>query len=179
MFTVQEVASCAKNGVFLAPTCGSKGPCLEGELGIHYEGWLPPTFYLHYGCPRWVSAVLHGSLIVEVPSDNLDIPPHIFLRLRLASLIFPECQIFLILLMEGLGSQKLSDFKILTIPWVSWCIHPVLGRMLSMWRTQQVLVISLGFLFFYISLLTFSFLAPSVPSPFVLSKTMYHVLGTF
>lgn len=156
MFTVQEVALCAKNRVFLAPTCGSKGPCLEGELGIHHDGWLPPTFYLHSGCPRWVSAVLHGPLIVEVPLDNLDTPPHIFLRLHLASLIFPECQIFLILLTEGLGSQKNA----------------------GMWRTQQVLVISLGFLFFFISLLSL-FLGTLCPFSICSFQNMYHVLGTF
>lgn len=46
---------------------------------------------------------------MEVPLDNLSTPPHVSLRLWLAAQIFPECQVFLILLMEGLGSQKLSD----------------------------------------------------------------------
>ena len=112
MSTVQEVGSCSKNGVFGASTYGSKGSYPEGELGIHYDGWLPPTFYLHSGCPRWVSAVLHGSPIVEVPLDNLDTPNFFFfLRLRLAFPIFPECQVFLILLMEDLGSQKISELR--------------------------------------------------------------------
>ena len=108
MSTVQEVGSCSKNGVFGASTYGSKGSYPEGELGIHYDGWLPPTFYLHSGCPGWVSAVLHGSPIVEAPLDNLDTPHFFFFEAVLSFSNIPR--------MSGLphftdGGSRFSENK--------------------------------------------------------------------
>ena len=159
-------------GCLEPPPMALRVPTQKESLAFTMTGGFHPLFTFILAAPDgsllfYMAPPLWRSLWITLTHQFF----FFFLRLRLAFPIFPECQVFLILLMEDLGSQKISELRF----WPSreWagaftqCLEECLacGELTGI---SDIIRVSSTF-----SLLSFSFLAPSVPSSFVLSKNMY------